>query len=130
VHGTLLQNLTLYQPARERAALRLATELGLDQVASALPGGWHTPIGITATPLPRGVAQRIGMVRALMEGPRILLLDDVTSQIDSDGDARLTRLLQGLRGQMTVLIVSHRRSTLKIADRVLILEGGRLESLA
>jgi ATP-binding cassette subfamily C protein LapB len=114
VRGTLLQNLTLHQPHWEAAALRLATELGLDQVASALPGGWNTPVGAAATPLPRGAAQRIGVVRALVEEPLILLLDDITTQIDAGSDARLARLLAGLRGEMTVIIVSHRPSILGV----------------
>jgi len=129
VRGTLLQNLTLHQPRREAAALRLAAELGLDHVASALPGGWHTPVGIAATPLPRGTAQRIGVVRALVEEPRVLLLDDISAQIDADGDARLARLLAALRGNVTVLMVTHRRSTLEVADRVLAIREGRLEAV-
>jgi ATP-binding cassette subfamily C protein LapB len=127
VRGTLLQNLTMHQPQREAAALRLATELGLDQVASALPGGWHTPVGVAATPLPRGAAQRIGVVRALVEEPRVLLLDDITSQIDGDSDVRLAKLLASLRGRVTVIIVTHRPSTLGIADKVFAISNGRLE---
>jgi ATP-binding cassette subfamily C protein LapB len=130
VRGTLLQNLTMHQPHREAAALRLATDLGLDQVASALPGDWHTPVGVAATPLPRGAAQRIGVVRALIEEPRILLLDDITSQIDGDSDARLARMLAGLRGKVTVIIVTHRPSTLGIADRVFAIRDGRLERVS
>ncbi|QRM27340.1 peptidase domain-containing ABC transporter [Microvirga sp. VF16] len=130
VRGTLLQNLTMHQPHREVLALRLATELGLDQVASALPGGWHTQVGVAATPLPRGAAQRIGVVRALVEEPRILLLDDITSQIDGDSDARLARLLADLRGRVTVVIVTHRPSTLNIADRVYAIQNGRLERVS
>ncbi|MBA1157366.1 peptidase domain-containing ABC transporter [Microvirga mediterraneensis] len=130
VRGTLLQNLTMHQPQREALALRLATELGLDQVASALPGGWHTQVGVAATPLPRGAAQRIGVVRALVEEPRILLLDDITSQIDGDSDARLARLLADLRGRVTVVNVTHRPSTLNIADRVYAIREGRLERVA
>ncbi|PHK96079.1 ABC transporter ATP-binding protein [Pseudoroseomonas rhizosphaerae] len=127
VRGTLLQNLTLHEPHQEAAALRLAAELGLDHVASTLPGGWHTPVGIAATPLPRGAAQRIGVVRALIGQPRILLLDDITAQLDSEGDARLARLLSALRGNVTVVMMTHRRSTLSIAERVLTLRGGLLE---
>ncbi|NBJ11109.1 peptidase domain-containing ABC transporter [Microvirga arsenatis] len=127
VRGTLLQNLTMHQPEREAAALRFATELGLDQVASSLPGGWHTPVGVAATPLPRGAAQRIAIVRALIEEPRILLLDDITSQLDADSDARLARLLARLRGEVTVVIVTHRPSTLSIADRVFAIRSARLE---
>jgi len=126
VRGTLLQNLTLHQPRMEAAALRLATELGLDQVATGLPGGWHTPVGIAAMPLSRGAVQRIGIVRALVEAPRILLLDDITTQIDADGDLRLSRLLAGLRGRVTVVIVTHRRSILSAADRVLEIRAGLL----
>jgi len=130
VRGTLLQNLTMHQPQREGLALRLATELGLDQVASALPGGWHTQVGVAATPLPRGAAQRIGVVRALVEEPRILLLDDITSQIDGDSDARLARLLADLRGRVTVVIVTHRPSTLNSADRVFAIRSSRLERVS
>jgi len=130
VRGTLLQNLTMHQPHREAAALRIATELGLEQVAGALPGDWHTPVGVAATPMPRGAAQRIGVVRALVEEPRILLLDDITSQIDGDSDARLARLLAGLRGRVTVIIVTHRPSTLGIADRIFAIRDGRLEGMS
>ena len=127
IRGTLLQNLTLHQPHREEAALRLAAALGLDHVAGTLPGGWHTPVGVAATPLPRGAAQRIGVVRALVEEPRVLLLDDIMTQLDADSDARLARLLAELRGKVTVFIVTHRPSTLSIADRVFIIRDGRLE---
>ena len=127
VRGTLLQNLTLHQPEREAAAMHFATALGLDQVATTLPGGWHTPVGIAATPLPRGAAQRIGVVRALVEEPRILLLDDITSRLDADSDTRLAKLLTELRGKLTVIIVTHRPSTLGIAHRVFTLQDGHLE---
>jgi ATP-binding cassette subfamily C protein LapB len=127
VRGTLLQNLTLYREEREAAALDLANKLGLDQVASGLPNVWHTPIGVAATPLPRGAAQRIGVVRALTEEPRILLLDDITAQLDADSDVRLTQLLKQMRGRVTMVVVSHRPSVLSNTDRVFAIRNGRLE---
>lgn len=130
IRGTLLQNLTLYQPDREAAALHYATALGLDQVASTLPGGWHTPVGVAATPLPRGAAQRIGVVRALVEEPRILLLDDITTQLDADSDTRLAKLLAELRGTMTIIVVTHRPSTLSIADHVFAIRDGHVEQVS
>ena len=84
-------------------------------------------MGVAATPLPRGAAQRIGVVRALIEEPKILLLDDITSQLDGDSDTRLAKLLDGLRGRVTVIIVTHRPSTLGIADRTFAINDGRLE---
>ena len=126
VQGSLLDNLTLHQPHLREQALRLGAALGLDAVAASLPGDWHTPGGAGATPLPRGVAQRIGLVRALVQQPVILLLDDVHAQLDMDGDRCLARVLEAAHGQMTVLMVSHRRSALALADRVLHVADGRL----
>jgi ATP-binding cassette subfamily C protein LapB len=130
VRGSFLQNLTLYQPEREDEALRLAQILGLDAIASALAEGWHTQIGVGAVPMAQGVVQRIGLVRALVQRPRILLLDDITARLDSRGDACLARLLVGLRGQCTVLLVSHRRSVLAVTDRVLEVHDGQLRPVA
>ncbi len=130
VAGTLLENLTLGDPALDVHAMQVAASLGLDGVAAALPGGWHTAVGTGGMPLPRGVMQRIGLVRALARRPRILLLDDVTSQLDAEGDARLGRVLSQLRGTATILLVSHRPSALSWADRVLRIAGGQLEPVA
>jgi ATP-binding cassette subfamily C protein LapB len=126
IGGTLVENITLRQPALEARALGFATALGLDAVAAALPGGWHTQVGTGGVPLARGVRQRIGLVRALAQDPRILLLDDVNAQLDADGDRRLAQVLAGLRGRATIVLVSHRRSALALADHVLRIEGGRL----
>jgi ATP-binding cassette subfamily C protein LapB len=130
VAGTLLENLTLGEPALDLPAMEIAEALGLDGVAAALPGGWNTPVGTGGMPLPRGVMQRIGLVRALARRPRLLLLDDVTSQLDAEGDARLGRVLTRLRGEATILLVSHRPSALSRADRVLRIAGGQLEPVA
>ncbi|WP_137176369.1 ATP-binding cassette domain-containing protein [Roseomonas sp. AR75] len=130
VAGTLIENLTLGEPILEERAMRFGAALGLDSVAAALPGGWHTPVGTGGMPLPRGVMQRIGLVRALALKPRILLLDDVTSQLDAEGDARLGKVLAQLRGEVTILLVSHRPSALTRADRVLRIAGGQLEAVA
>jgi len=127
--GSLLDNLTLGQPELEAEAIELGAQLGVEAVAATLPGGWHTPVGTGGMPLPRGVQQRIGLVRALVQRPRILLLDDVTAQLDADGDARLGRVLGTLRGRTTILLASHRPSVLSRADRVLRITGGRLQPL-
>jgi ATP-binding cassette, subfamily C, bacterial LapB len=125
--GTLLDNLTMFEPGLREAAFRLAGPLGMDSVAAGLPAGWETQLGTGGVHLPRDVRQRIGLLRALVRQPRILLLDDVTAQLDAEGDERLAELLGRLRGELTVLIVSHRPSALRLADRVLRIADGRLE---
>lgn len=126
VQGTLLQNMTLHDAAAEHRAISLGRRLGLDAVAGGLPQGWHTPVGPGAHPLSRGIATRIGILRALLTEPRILLLDDVTADIDADGDALLRQMLTVLKGSTTVVIATHRRSVLALADCVLMLENGCL----
>jgi len=124
--GTLLENLTLHDAALNDRALGLAEAFGLDGVAAGLAVGWHTPIGPGHAPLPRGVMQRVALVRALARQPRILLLDGVTDQLDADGDRRLAQVLAGLKGRMTVLHATHRPSALARCDRVLRFADGRL----
>jgi ATP-binding cassette subfamily C protein LapB len=127
VRGPLLDNLTLFNPELTDEALRYAALLGLDEVASGLAQGWHTPVGFGGAPLSRGAVQRLGLARALALRPKVLLLDDVTAHLDAEGDARLCAVLDTLRGKTTVVMTSHRRSVLSHMDRVLVLARGRLE---
>jgi ATP-binding cassette subfamily C protein LapB len=129
IRASLLRNLTLDQPDSEEQALELAAALGLEAVAGQLAEGWHTEIGPGATPLAHGIAQRIGIVRALIHNPRILLLDDVTARLDHAGDQALTRLLVRLKGGRTIILISHRPSVLAVADRVLTIADGGLADM-
>lgn len=124
IRASLLRNLTLDHPDTENQAIEHANALGLEVVASQPSEGWHTEIGPGATPLAPGIAQRIGIVRALILEPGILLLDDVTAQLDSAGDQALTRLLARVKGTRSIVLVSHRPSVLTMADRVLTIAGG------
>ncbi len=126
VQGSLLVNLTLHAPGVEEAAMRAGALMGLDDFASTLPQGWHTRIGPGGVYLPRGMVQRLGIARALALSPRLLLLDDVTADLDPEGDACLVRALATLHGTTGVVMVSHRASVLNRMDRVMALGDGRL----
>ena len=127
-HGTLLDNVTMFEEgAAIDRALDGAAALGLDIDVNRLPGGWDTQVaeGI-GHELPMSVRQKVTIVRALARQPRVLLLDESNSALDGDADARLRDLLAAERVRMTIVMVTLRPSIQRIADRHLVLEGGRL----
>ena len=83
-------------------------------------------IGERGVTLSGGQRQRLALARALLVDPRILILDDATSSVDADTEQRILRALRSLRGTRTTLIVAHRASTVLLADRVVLLEAGRI----
>ena len=107
---------------RLNAAIRIAQ---LDSLVAALPQGVESSLGERGTRLSAGERQRVGIARALYRAPDLLILDEATSALDLDTEARLLRALREERPDRTVLIVSHRASTLQDCERVLRLEGGR-----
>jgi ATP-binding cassette subfamily B protein len=92
----------------------------------ALPGGFQTNVGERGVVLSAGQRQLICFARALLADPRILILDEATSSIDSETEARLQAALAVLLEDRTSFVVAHRLSTIRNADLVLVLEEGRI----
>ncbi|NFV78619.1 peptidase domain-containing ABC transporter [Magnetospirillum aberrantis] len=129
--GTILDNLTMFRPHLRKSALAIAKDLGLDEVVYRLPGGYDTRIGDgSAEALPRGVIQRIAVVRALAPRPGIVLFDEANASMDGPGDEQLRRYLENLDRHCTMILVTLRPSLQKLGDRLLLLKGGRLEPKA
>ncbi len=109
------------------AALRIAQA---DGFVAALPDGLDTRLGERGTSLSGGQRQRISLARALVRRPRILLLDDATSAVDPEVEARILAGLKGLdrtdESGATLLVVAYRKATISLADEVLFLAGGRI----
>jgi ATP-binding cassette, subfamily C, bacterial LapB len=126
--GTLRDNLVQFAGgAAEMRALALANELGLNEVIARLPDGLETWIGDDMSyALPSGVRQKIAIVRALVADPPIILFDEANSNFDQEGDLQLGALLARLRQEKTIVMVSHRPSLQRMADRHLVFEDGRL----
>lgn len=126
--GTLRDNLMQFTDGDfEGRALALANELGLNEVVARLPDGLETWIGDDMSyALPTGVRQKIAIVRALATDPPIILFDEANSNFDQEGDQQLVTLLERLRHSKTIIMVSHRPSLQRMADRRLVLAGGRL----
>ena len=126
--GSILENMTLFRDGEAiRNAIALANLLGLTELIAKLPAGLDTPIGGTAVDsLPEGLRQKIIIVRALVTDPDILLFDDANANFDLINDSRLLKVIQSFKGHLSIVIVTHRPSYLKICDRCFELQNGVL----
>lgn len=96
-----------------------------DMIAS-LPDGYDTVVGERGHRLSGGERQRLAIARAILKNPRVLILDEATSHLDSESEAFVQQALESLMKNRTTLVIAHRLSTILAADRILVLEGGRL----
>lgn len=123
-HASLIDNLTMFRRGRVvDVALDLSARLALDRYVAAQPKGYETEIGESET-LPGGVRQRIAIIRALADEPRIVLFDEGNNGLDHESNEKLLGLLRDLKGKATLVLVSYQPSVLRIADRVLELRDG------
>ena len=93
---------------------------------AALPGGYDTMLGSGGGRLSGGQRQRIALARALLRDPRVLLLDEATSALDAENEALVQRALATLRQGRTTLVIAHRLATVRDADRIVVMEAGRV----
>lgn len=126
--GTILENMTLYREGEAvEQAKALAADLGLGDIVSKLPDGLDTYIGGSAAgSLSEGVKQKIIIVRSLVGNPKIVLFDDANANFDVKNDKKLVELIKSMKGDRTMVIVSHRPSILGFCDRVFELKSGLL----
>ncbi|MEV7613360.1 ABC transporter ATP-binding protein [Streptomyces sp. NPDC089799] len=109
-----------------RAAARAAQA---DGFIEALPAGYDTAVGEHGLTLSGGQRQRIALARAILTDPRLLLLDDATSAVDARIEHEIHEALRSVMAGRTTLLIAHRRSTLALADRIAVLQDGRLAAL-
>ena len=125
--GTLRENIAFGDPGvSEQRLVEAAREAALLDTVRGLAQGFDTVVGEKGVMLSGGQKQRVALARCLLADAPILLLDDPISQVDFETGAAITRALQRLAGRRTILIASHRLSALAFADRVIVLEHGRL----
>jgi len=123
----LRENIAYARPeATDEEVRRAASMAGLDEVIQSLPDGYETLVGERGLTLSGGQRQRVAIARALIQDPRILILDDATSSLDATTEARVKQALRDVMKGRTTVIIGHRLSTIALADRIAVLDGGRL----
>lgn len=132
VSGTVLENICLGDDAAKFSDRELWGALVRAQLAdfvSGLPNGLDTDLGAHSDHLSGGQLQRLGLARALVRQPRLLILDEATSALDEDTQALITKSLTELGSATTKIVIAHRLSTVRNADTVIFLEGGQVRGM-
>ncbi len=124
---TVLANIAYGAPDASRAQVEQAARAAeADRFIVDLPDGYDTVVGEMGLTLSGGQRQRVALARALLTDPQVLLLDDATSAVDTATEAEIHATLHRLMQGRTTLLVAHRRSTLRLADRIVVLDRGRV----
>jgi ABC-type multidrug transport system fused ATPase/permease subunit len=127
--GTVADNIAFYRRGIGRSDIEEAARRAqLHDDVQQWPDGYDTMIGQGAQDLSGGQTQRLGLARALLGRPSVLVLDEPTSALDLHSERLVQRTLEDLHGEVTMFIVAHRMSTLSICDRVLVLRDGEVEA--
>jgi len=125
--GTVLENIAYARPDAPRdEVLRAAAIARCDDFVKELPEGYETVVGERGVKLSGGQRQRVAIARAILADPRILILDEATSSLDSESEAAIQEGLAELMKGRTTFVIAHRLSTIRNADTILVLEGGRI----
>jgi ATP-binding cassette, subfamily C, bacterial len=126
-HDTVRANMLWACPAASDADIvEVFRQAAADQFVAALPHGLDTVLGDRGMRLSGGERQRLALARALLRRPTMLVLDEATSALDSDNERLVMQSVQALRGRVAMVIITHRLSTIRGADRVHVLDSGRL----
>ena len=125
--GTVRDNLIYAQPnASDEQVSRALALANAKTFVDALPQGLQTTLGEDGVGLSGGQRQRLAIARALIAEPAFLLLDEATSALDAESEQSIRKSVEALKGEMTILVIAHRLSTVRQADRILVFEEGEL----
>jgi subfamily B ATP-binding cassette protein MsbA len=127
VDGTIAENIVYGAPDASEADIQEAARLSdIHSFITTLPDGYETMVGNRGLSLSGGQRQRIGIARALIRRPQLLILDEATNAMDVHSEAKVMSLLDQVARTMTIIVVSHRASTLSRCEEGIVMEAGRI----
>ncbi len=125
--GTVRENISYSRPDATFEEIREVSRIAhCDEFIEAFPEGYDTVVGERGVKLSGGQRQRVAIARAILKNPRILVLDEATSSLDSESEAMIQDGLRSLRSGRTTFVIAHRLSTITSADQILVIEGGEI----
>ena len=125
--GSIRENVAFSRPNASEAQIREACRIArVDEFADRFPEGLDTVVGERGVKLSGGQRQRVSIARAILADPRILILDEATSSLDSESESHIQAGLQHLMQGRTTFVIAHRLSTIRRADQILVVEDGRI----
>ena len=130
-NGTVRENVMLgfdSNPMYDQRVQSAITIAQLSEFVQALPKGLDQPMGDRGTSISGGQRQRLGIARAIFTAPKLLVLDEATSALDGETEANISSAIQAFRGDVTVLMIAHRLSTVLTADRVVYMDKGEIKA--
>ncbi len=126
-NGSLLDNLTYGNPNATIEEVREACEIArVNEFVHLLPNGYHTTVGERGMRLSGGQRQRLGIARALLMNPDVLVFDEATSSLDYESERSIQRAMRSILGTRTTVIIAHRLSTVREADKIVVLDQGQI----
>jgi ABC-type multidrug transport system fused ATPase/permease subunit len=125
--GTIAENIAYARPHASRDAIKAVSRIAhCDEFVEAFEKGYDTIVGERGVRLSGGQRQRVAIARAILADPKVLILDEATSSLDSESEAMIQDGLKALRKGRTTFVIAHRLSTIQSADQILVLEGGEI----
>lgn len=126
-NGTVLENLTYGNPNATREQVESACHIAqVEEFINLLPNGYQTIVGERGVRLSGGQRQRLGIARALLVDPDVLVFDEATSSLDYESERSIQLAMRRILGTRTTLIIAHRLSTVREADKIVVLDQGQI----
>jgi len=127
--GTIAENISRFTSGESEAVVKAAIMAGVHDMILRLPAGYETQVGDNGQQLSGGQRQRVGLARAMYGSPKLVILDEPNSNLDSDGETALIEAVKAMKANgTTVILVTHKTNLLAVSDRVLVLRDGVVQA--